>query len=165
MRRRPVLPVPPVVSQLQALLPDGKVDPAAYTDCGWACLGAALQGMRGVSISPGCFREAAGLPDDNGVSTGHNIEWMAWGVGLHSQATIFGRDQEWQELGTLRRHGQYALILGGWLSPSVGHWVLAYERGGAGLSVMEPFHGEHALYTERFVSSRRWGAQVWLRLK
>lgn len=164
MRRRRILPVPPVVSQLQARLPDGAIDPAAYTDCGWACLSAALRGMRGMAISPGCFREAAGLPEDNGVSTAANVAWAAWGVGLHSGASIFGSVQQWQALADLRRHGQYALILGGFLSPNFGHWVLAYERGPAGLSVMEPFNGEHGLYTERFVASRTWGAQVWLRL-
>lgn len=157
-----VLPVPPVVGQLQARLPDGQLDPAQATDCGWACLASALVGISGVDIAPGCLRQAAGLSEWNGTSTARDITRVARGLGLSAEPRIFGTGQLWHALEGLRHHGVYMLVLGGWLDPVVGHWVLAYERASTVVEVMGPYDARRFAYPKRFIAERSYSSQVLL---
>lgn len=154
------LPTPPVVSQLQARLPDGQVDPARATDCGWACLSSALCGVKGIDLAPGCLREAAGLSEWNGTSTAAQIVSIGQRLGLDASAAIFGTDRLWRQLRRLRRHGRYVMLLGGWIDPTIGHWVLAYERDATSVEVMGPYSAERFRYPRRIVEARSYGVQV-----
>lgn len=154
--------MPPVVGQRVARLPDGRLDPADETDCGWACLSSALVGISGLDITPGCLRQAAGLTEWNGTSTAGDIWRVARGLGLDAVIRTFNRDQLWPQMKALRHHGAYMMLLGGWLDPTVGHWVLAYERGASVVEVMGPYDARRFAYPRRFIADRTYGAQVLL---
>lgn len=160
---RVVLPVPPIVSQLQSRLPDGGLDPANHSDCGESCLASAFRALRFMSMSPGCVRQSLGLPFSDGSTTASELAY--WWNGVHGVAEVAERSkiEIWDELGLLRHHGWYQVVLGFWVQPGFLHWVLAYERTRAGVLVMEPFSGQRALYLEDKVVSLASDAQVWLR--
>lgn len=154
------LPEPPVVSQLQALLPDGNVDPARATDCGWACLSSALAGISGIDLAPGCLREAAGLSEWNGTSTANQVLGVARRLGVNAEAATFGSPTLWRQLRRLRNHGRYMMLLGGWIDPTIGHWVLAYSRDSEAVEVMGPYSSRRFRYPRRILDTRGYGVQV-----
>lgn len=156
------LRVPPLVGQNVARLPDGNVDPAHATDCGEACLASALEGRCGVYLTPGAIRQSLGLPDGNGSSTAEDLAdwWNRLRGG--AEVTSFNGDVLWKHLGNLRHYGHYCILLGGWLEPSIGHWVLAYQRSSTALDVMGPWGREYDTYLKGYVDSGSWGSQVWL---
>jgi hypothetical protein len=156
------LPMPPLVSQLQTVLPDGTIDPASLTDCGESCMGSALAGLTGVLLSPGCIRQAMGLPSTSGNSNASQLAAVAHLARGEIVVSFHTGDALWKSLGYLRKHGRYALILGHWLSPDYGHWVLAYERDGSAVRVMGPWGNAYARYSPQHLESLSMGSQVWL---
>lgn len=76
--------------------------------------------------------------------------------------TSFEGSVLWDHLAHLRHYGQYVMLLGGWLDPTIGRWVLGWERGAKELHVMEPFNAQYAVYSEQFISDRGYGSQVWV---
>lgn len=137
-----VLPPPPVVSQKAALLPDGSIDPAALTDCGEACLSAALRVATSYTLSPGCIRQMLGEPRDNGRTLGHELSGALNALGVQAWELRENASFIWDALARSRHHGRYTAILGYWLAfPSL-HWVLAYQRDSIGVWVMDPWNAD-----------------------
>jgi len=157
-----VLPVPPVISQLWAKLPDGKFDPASQSDCGEACLSSALIAIRDVELSPGCIRQALKLPESGGWSNGEQLADLSSRLGMTAHAQSVGWEVLWGDLGYLRHYGRYCLMLGDWLESGVGHWVLAYERSATEVHVMGPYDAILTSYTREWLQGHLLASQVLL---
>lgn len=157
-----VLPVPPVVSQLNAVNPDGSVDPAATTDCGEACAASALRGFGKLQLSPGCIRQAIGDPVQNGRTVGGELERVFRQSGLVATVSGLSGDALWKALRRLRRHGRYCLILGAWIEPDQLHWRLLYERDALNVSFMDPWTGGYGSMGEATVLAKGADSQVWV---
>lgn len=148
-----VLPVPPIVAQRSALLPDGQLDPANTTDCGEACVASVVEASSGFRLSPGCIRQALGEPSENGRTVAAELSRFLLGLGIPSWVyTENGRDS-WDHMAKLRHFGFYRIVLGYWLTfPSL-HWVVAYERTSKVVRVMDPWNAEdRAITREDFQS-------------
>lgn len=143
-----VLPVPPIVAQRSALLPDGQVDPANTTDCGEACVASVLEVASGYRISPGCVRQALGEPRDNGRTVASELSRLLTGLGVPSWIYAEGAADSWEHCAKLRHYGFYRIVLGYWLTFPALHWVLAYERTSRSLRVMDPWGGEERSISE-----------------
>ena len=156
------LPIPPVVGQNVAKLPDGSLDPAHATDCGEACLSSALRACWGMNLTPGCIRQSLGLGEGDGSSSAEMLRTWWELTGRKADTTSFGPSVLWSGLAKLRHYGRYAMLLGNWVDPSVLHWVLAYERGTAAVSVMGPWGGGYYNYSFSHLEQYGAGQQVWL---
>lgn len=133
-----VLPVPPVVSQLHALGPDGVPDEAAASDCGEACVASVLTVHTSYLLAPGCVRQALGKPRVSGLTTAGDLSGVLRGFGVDSWIRTEPA-HVWDDMARLRHFGRYVLVLGHWLQPSLLHWMLAYERDRDDLLCMDPW--------------------------
>lgn len=154
------LPIPPLVNQVAARLPDGNLDPARFTDCGEACFSSAFFGANGVLFAPGCIRQALNLPEDNGVTTATDLINLWNKLGGKSRKEFMLSHRLWSACSQLRNKGRYMLLLGGWLSPTFGHWVLAYQRNNVAVDVMGPGEGIYTTYSPQWLNDRSWNTQV-----
>lgn len=155
-----VLPVPAVVPQRQALLPDGTIDPAAETDCGEACLASVLEAASGFALSPGCIRQALGIGEVNGRTVANQVAAFLIGMGVEAFQRHDDAALAWNNLGELRHHGKYQVLLGYWLEFPALHWVLAYERTSNAVRVMDPWHAVHTTLLQPFFRDRYAGDRV-----
>lgn len=136
-----VLPVPPTINQRTAVLPDGSTDPAATTDCGEACLSAAVGVFSGIVLSPGCIRQALGRPQYDGRTTGPELVEALDAFGLRSRFFEPDAVGAWALCHELRKTGNLAIVLGRWEVFDALHWVLAYEGHQEFVWAMDPWNG------------------------
>lgn len=154
-----VLPVPPVIAQRGHDLPEGLEDSAGATDCGEACCTSVLEVMTGYRIPVGAIREAMEKPPQSGVTFPSDLLNFLCAMGLQSYAEYPGRT-EWDRLAQLRHFGYYRAILGYWVSPAMAHWVLAYEREGDIVKVMDPWTASYQLYNVGVIRNSSLGKHV-----
>lgn len=155
-----VLDVPPIISQNEAVLPDGTIDPAHATDCGEACISSALASFRRLHLGPGCIRQALGLPADNGRTTSQEIARFATSLGLKAQMRTDQGADLWTSLSILRHHGRMLFCLVHFEGSGPLHWMLAYERGAEKVRLMDPWTGSYVELTKAFMVGWNAGEQV-----
>lgn len=124
------LPVPPIVEQNTALLPDGSIDPAHATDCGEACLSSIMEVHTTLHMPPGCIRQMLGKSEIDGRTTAPELANFLRCFDIGANVLALDDSAAWDSLGYLRHHGHYAAVLGYWISPDALHWELAYQRSG-----------------------------------
>lgn len=154
-----LLPVPPVVAQRGYDLPGGAEDTAALTDCGEACCTSVLEVFTGYRIPVGAIREAMGKSADDGVTLSGELSAFLSGMGLLAYVEDVGSD-ELERLRRLRHFGVYRIILGRWIFPATGHWVVAYESAGDIVNVMDPWIADHRPYSTAFIRGSSLHAHV-----
>ena len=132
--RHPLYPV----SQQQALLPDGSLDPERATDCGEACLSSVLVSFGLPDLSPGCVRQSLGREAEAGYTTA--LDLAAW-LGTLGFVT----STEDGDGATLQAHvqaayasGGCAIALGQWFTAGFNHWNVTGVARVSGVWVMEP---------------------------
>ena len=157
-----VLPIPPIVGQNTALNPDGSVEPDHAYDCGEACWASAFDGYWGIHTSPGCVRQMLGEPASGSGTSAAELGGLWRRFHANAVETVYPSADLWAPLAKLRRFGRYALLLGNWISPTEGHWVLAYERGTTTVMVMGPWDGAYFAYTRARVEAQSLGSQLWV---
>lgn len=136
-------PVPPRVSQIYALLPDGSRDPANTTDCGEACCVAAWAAYGGLRIPPGCARQALGLSPDNGSTEATDLSRFFGGVGLSSQRHSYAPARHRELLEACGRRGHLVAVLGYWQGRAELHWILGYGAHDRTEWYMDPWVAEY----------------------
>lgn len=154
------LPVPPVVGQRIALLPDGSIDPAALTDCGESCVSSVLQLATSYSIAPGCIRSAIGLPWDNGRSTTDELASFLTSMGVRSWVYASDANGAWAHLAHGRHYGYMRIILGRWIDTGHLHYMVAYERSSSVIECMDPWIGDYRSISVEAFLTRYQGEQV-----
>lgn len=155
-------PEPPLISQRGAPNPGGSPDPAGDTDCGEACISAAVLALRGVYFSPGAMRQALRLPVDNGRTGSSDLAelWVAFG-GRADLVDITWPNGKLQQRSL--RHGRHYLpMLGNWIAPGLLHWVLAYANASGGYWVVDPWTVAYRHFPYAEVSRLSAGAAVLL---
>lgn len=134
-----VWPIPPRIGQNIALLPDGTFDPQHANDCGESCVASVVSALRGITVSPGCWREALGDFRRTGMTTAGDLQRLLVVPGLTSYADHSDAETQWGHLTNLRHYAAYSIILGSWLSTTEFHWLLAYERAATVVWTMDPW--------------------------
>jgi hypothetical protein len=152
--------VPPIVGQNESPGPGGNVDPAGSTDCGEACISAAVLGRRAMYIAPGCIRQALMLPMSNGSTTAEQLASVWHSFGLRARVARVAPGDLARARLTLRRAGRFWVILGRWVLTDSEHWVLAYHSDGQGLRVMDPWTAAYVQYSRPFLRERAEGTYV-----
>lgn len=143
-----VWPVPPRLGQNIVLLPDGSLDPEAVNDCGETCVSSVVLAMRGMSVSPGCWREALGGVNRSGITSADDIRRLLGVVRMKTQTEVASAWTEWERLHHLRHYGAYAMLLGAWLSQTELHWLLAYEYVNGVVWAMDPWTATYRTVSE-----------------
>jgi ABC-type bacteriocin/lantibiotic exporter with double-glycine peptidase domain len=152
-RRSHPWPIVPYVSQLDALLPDGLPDPDAATDCGFACVAGIVRALTGLSVAPGCYREALIPEHVDGRSTQADLVRLLRRLGFAAAGATYvdapDGGREWGDLGKLRFSQHYRICLGHYEGLNFLHWVVAWERETSHVLVMDPLRGTRVVW-ERY---------------
>lgn len=136
--RRPRHPLP-IVGQRAMTLPDGTEDPAGSTDCGEACCSIVLEAFDLAAPSPGCIREAMGLPSSFGDTTAFNLERFLKSYRLDVVTDFWRPSQVSVHAHHLRMSGGLAILLGRWVFPTSEHWMVTAGIGADELWFSDPW--------------------------
>jgi ABC-type bacteriocin/lantibiotic exporter with double-glycine peptidase domain len=131
----------PVVSQQQALLPDGNRDPANQTDCGEACLTVILEAAGRGNLSPGCIRQWLGKPQTSGVTSGDELALILRRCRVPAHVAELSDTTAEDEIRARAETGGAAIILGAWVDPRFDHWVVTGRLSDLGVWVSDPWAG------------------------
>lgn len=140
-------PLPPTVSQLHAVLPDGSTDPQASTDCGEACVASVFAAWRGARFSPGCIREAMGGPFRPGTTSTDDLLDICRRLGLRAFERSPDRSQWEHVVREDVHHGRHVIPLGFWQGPAELHWIVVYGVHERGLWAMDPWVGDYVFHS------------------
>jgi hypothetical protein len=135
----------PIVGQNSPSLPDGMPDPAHYEDCGEANVSCVVLVARGAFVSPGCIREMLGKRATNGYTDAGDLARAARFFGIPAESNPATAAEARTLLTGAHGENRIYSVLGTWIFPGLGHWVVGGAASAAGLYVMDPWHAKHTL--------------------
>ena len=131
----------PLWCQTGGLLPDGRLDPQQYSDCGETCAAMVIAACRGVSVHPGDIRQQLGGNERSGLTSGSDLVQALAMNNVHSHLVSVDADHGWGELIACYGLAKPAIALGYWLNMSSLHWMLLIDKATGVLTFVDPWTG------------------------
>lgn len=141
-------------SQLRDTMGFYGTDQNASLDCGEECCSLLVFSTRGIEVPAGYIRWLIGVPEGLGT-TGNDLAGYLRREGYHNARVRWpASDAGWLAIGLHVREGRLCIMLGHWLSPDVGHWMVPLAQSRDTLLVSDPWSGAHRTVTRHFFTER-----------